>query len=53
MKEHFPNHRRCGGANENPDGQEFNRNALGIDIAGNDFDMCYHRKYKRNGARRC
>ena len=50
MKEHFSKHRRCGGATENPDVQEFNLFALGIDVAGDDFDMCYDRKYKRKGA---
>ena len=37
VEEHFSKHRRRGGANENPDVQEFNRNALGIDVAGDDL----------------
>ena len=53
VKEYFSKHRCCGGANENSDVQEFNRNALGIDVAGDDFDMCYDRKYKRKGTQRC
>ena len=51
MKEHFSKHRCCGGANENADVQEFNRNALGIDVAGDDFDVGFDSKYKRKGAR--
>ena len=37
VEEYFSKQRRRGGANENPDAQEFNRNVLGLDIAGDDL----------------